>query len=663
MLAGIESVADATALSEQAQRANNRIAECSKPIVAAIEGSCLGGGLELALACTHRVAADTAETKIGLPEVQLGLLPGAGGTQRLPTTVGVEAALDLMLTGKRIGSKKAKRIGLVDEVVPAPILEDVAAEHAISLTKDHEESHGTRLRRLLSREQLRELALAENPVGRMVVFEQAKKRALEKTKGNYPAPLCILEAVQTGLEKGLEEGLAEERKHFGELLQTPESRELIYLFHASKEMPEKRPSRRAKSVERVSVLGTGLMGTGVAYVTSVHAGLPVRFKGKSVEDVRKGMEALQGMMNQRVKRKKTSSTEAERLLTRVAPTTEYIGFSNVDIVIEAVFENLELKREVLREVEATTEPDTIFASNTSSLPITAIAEASARPETVIGMHYFSPVEKMPLLEIVVTDSVAPWVVNACVALGKAQGKTVIVVRDGVGFYTTRILAPFLNEAAHLLEEIGDVSLIDRALSDFGFPVGPLKLTDEIGIDVASKVSAVMEQAYGKRLAPPAALGQLVSRGLVGRKTNAGFYDYSDGSNPAEVNQPALHDLGIRRGRATLEDSTIAERCVLQMINEAARCFSDGTLISRRDGDIGAVFGLGFPPFLGGPFRYIDAVGARKLVDRLDHYRDECGERFEAAEVLRSAAKENRSFPVEVPARAKRNGRRRSGSRK
>lgn len=665
MLQRVKTAEEAAELARQGQRAMNRLEGLGKPVVAAIHGSCLGGGLETAMACAARVATDDPKTKLGQPEVQLGLLPGAGGTQRLPHLVGVQQALDLMLTGRQVPAKKAEKMGLVDEVVPQAILLEVAAERALRLANDkpQEETATGRLRRLLEPDELQELLLAENPIGRRVLFKRAHEQALAKTRGNYPAPDKILHAVRVGLEDGFEAGLEAEARGFGELVVSPEAAQLMGLFFAQQAL-KKDPGVDAEDVEpkkvrRVGMLGAGLMGAGVAYVTASEAGIPVRLKDKDDDSVRQGLKQIRGILDERVKRKRLSPQEADTRMYRIGSTVDYSGFRDCDLVIEAVFEDLELKQRMVHEVEEHGPVDVIFASNTSSLPIHRIAEASQHPETVIGMHYFSPVHKMPLLEIVTTEKTADWVTATCVEVGKGQDKTVIVVNDGPGFYTTRILAPFMNEAFFLLSEGAPVDKIDRALTQFGYPVGPIKLTDEVGIDVGAKVGKVMQAAFGERMAAPEGMQKLQDDDRKGRKNKRGFYRY-DGERG--VDESVYKVLGIEPTYRGMSEEDIAWRVTLQMVNEAALCFGEGILRSARDGDVGAVFGLGFPPFRGGPFRFVDAVGAPVIVDRLKSLRDRHGKRFEPAPILVEMAEKKRAFHGESPVGPGGAERRREGAR-
>ncbi len=665
----LRTASEAAAVARRAQAGFNRLDVFPKPVVAAIHGACLGGGLEWALACDFRIATDSPKTVLGLPETQLGLLPGAGGTQRLPRLIGVQSALDLILTGRNVKAPKAKKLGIVDEVVPAPILLEVAKRRARELASgklrperrgDASSQRGARsrglgdiLRGLADREKWAELALEENPLGRKVLFDQARRKVLKKTRGKYPAQEKALEAVRAGLEGGLERGLEAEARLFGELVVSDVSRRLVEIFFATtalkKDNGTSNPEVKGRPVKKVGVIGGGLMGGGIAFVTA-QAGIPVRIKERDDAAAGRALKMVRGLYDERVKRRSLTSREADARMAQITASTAYSGLKTADVVVEAVFEDLALKHAVLQDVEAASRKDTIFASNTSSLPIAKIAEASAHPETVIGMHYFSPVNKMPLLEVITHEGTADEVTATCVALGKKQGKTVIVVNDGPGFYTTRILAPYMNEAAHLLAEGADIVELDRALMDFGFPVGPVALLDEVGLDVAEKVAKVLHEAFGERIAPPQTLEPIRGDGRLGRKNGKGFYLYGDGDGrkggkgkKKEVDVTVYDLLPHGRERRKLDRQEMAERCALQFTNEAIRCLGEGILRSPRDGDIGAIFGLGFPPFLGGPFRWADAQGLRRLLDRTGHWQQKFGKRFEPAPLLVEWAASGKRF--------------------
>ena len=642
MLEKVETAADGERISREGHKAMDRIENCPKPVVAAIHGVALGGGLEVALACHARVASDSKKTKLGLPESQLGLLPGAGGTQRLPRLIGVQPALDMMLTGKQVGAKKAKKLGLVDEVVP-PLIE-TAAELALARV-GHKPKPESFIDQLKDKDAIAEAALTKNPIGRKVLFDQARKQLHKQTRGNYPAQDLIIDVVRAGLEGGFRAGLDAEAKGFGKLLTTPEAANLMSIFFATtalkKDTGVDDPSVKPRDVKKVGMLGAGLMGAGIAYVTTAVAKIPVRLKDRDADGVMAGLRYIRGIIDGRVKRKRMSEQEADALMLQTTGTTTYAGFQDADVIIEAVFEDLTLKEQMVRDVEAVAHEDVIFASNTSSLPITKIAAASKHPQTVIGMHYFSPVHKMPLLEVIVTDETADWVTATCVELGKKQGKHVIVVKDGVGFYTSRVLAPLMNEAAHLVAEGVPIEKIDGAMLDWGFPVGPIKLTDEVGIDVGAKVGKIMVNAFGERMAQPEGMSRLIQDERYGRKNRRGFYLY--GGKKKGVDESVYDVLGVEPTNKSVSREEIAWRCALQFVNEACRCFGEGILRSARDGDIGAVFGLGFPPFRGGPFRFVDQVGAKEILGRLRELEKKHGPRFSPAPVLEEIARTGQTF--------------------
>ncbi|MBS1150417.1 MAG: Enoyl-CoA hydratase [Myxococcaceae bacterium] len=660
-LQSLKTQAEATQASRRGQAGFDRLDAFEKPVVAAIHGAALGGGLEWVLACDYRIVTDSPKTVLGFPEVQLGLLPGAGGTQRTPKLIGAQAALDLILTGRNLKPRKAVKLGLADEVVPAPILLEIARKRALELAAgtlkpDRSRGLGFRgvgkgkglaeiLRGLADKEAWAEFALEENPLGRKLMFDQARKQLLKKTRGKYPAPEKALEVVRAGMEDGFKAGLEAEANGFGELVVSDVSHRLVEIFLATtalkKDNGTRDPKVKPREVKKLGILGGGLMGAGVAYVATALENVPVRIKDKDDAGIARALAHVQSLYDERVKKKSLTWRDAAAKMAMVTATTDYSGFKQADVVIEAVFEDLKLKQQCVRDVEKVGRPDVIFASNTSSLPITKIAEASEHPETVIGMHYFSPVNKMPLLEVITHAKTADVVTATCVEIGRKQGKTVIVVNDGVGFYTSRILAPYLNEAAWILAEGAEIGDLDKALVDFGFPVGPITLLDEVGIDVAAKVGKILHEAFGERLLAPATTDQLVADGRLGRKSKKGFYLYNGKKKAVDPTVYALLPHGKDRKR--LDRHEMAERCVLQFVNEAVRCLGEGVLRSPRDGDIGAIFGLGFPPFLGGPFRYADQQGIGRLLERTEHYQEKFGKRFEPAPLLAEYVKAKKKF--------------------
>lgn len=632
------AAADAERVSKLGQDLLNRLEKLRAPVVAAIHGACLGGGLETALACRYRVCTDHPKTVFALPEVQLGVIPGMGGTQRLPKRVGLQAALDMILAGRNVRAKKALQMGLVDEMVHPAILLEIALDRARAiaankLSPDRGGSHGA-----LS------LVLEHNPIGRSVVFKKARESVMEKTHGHFPAPLAALEAVQAGYARGMKEGLREEARLFGEMAVTDVSRQLVFLFFASNALKKDKgvdePAPPARDVHKLAILGAGFMGAGIASI-AVQQGTLVRLKDTDPPRLGRGLASIRSVLQERLTRKQITRVQLDDYMSLVGGTTDYSGFRSADLVIEAVFEDLNLKHQVLAEVEPEIDPDAIYASNTSTIPITRIAEAARHPERVLGMHFFSPVHRMPLLEVIVTPMTSPAATVAAVAYGKRLGKTVIVVNDGPGFYTTRTLSAYMNEAGRLLEEGASIESIDKALVDFGFPVGPITLLDEVGIDVGGKVGAVLAEAFGGRMAPSDAMRRVVAAGRIGRKGGKGFYKYDEGGEKGSVDESIYEIIGNTRREIPADE--ICNRCVLAMVNEAVLCLQDGVLRSPRDGDIGAVFGIGFPPFRGGPFRYVDSVGADRIVQRLEELNARFEPRFAPAELLVDMARGRRTF--------------------
>jgi 3-hydroxyacyl-CoA dehydrogenase / enoyl-CoA hydratase / 3-hydroxybutyryl-CoA epimerase len=637
----IETSSQAEAMSRDGHALLDRLENLRTPVVAAINGACLGGGLEAALACAYRVASDAPKTVFALPEVQLGLIPGGGGTQRLPRLVGLEAALDMILTGKNVRGRKALQIGLVNELVHPAILDEIAIARARALADGAlrrgapSGPHGAR-----------HLLLDENRVGRALVIRQAREKVLARTRGHFPAPLAALDAVANGFAHGSERGYREEARLFGELAVSEVSRQLVFLFFATtalkKDPGVAEPAPPPLPIRKLAILGAGFMGSGIASIAAPQ-GTIVRLKDADHARVGKGLATVRETLRDRLTKKQITRQQLDDYMSLVGGTIEYAGFQNVDLVIEAVFEDLAVKQTVLRETEAATRPASIFASNTSTIPIARIAEASKRPERVIGMHFFSPVTKMPLLEVITTPTTAPEVTATVVSYGKSLGKTVIVVNDAPGFFVNRILAPYINEAGILLDEGVAIDAVDRALVDFGFPVGPITLIDEVGLDIAGKSGAIMVDAFGARLAPSQSLQRVVSAGRTGRKGKSGFYKYDDAGKKSGVD-PSVYDLlPTGQRRAELPGDEIQRRCVLAMVNEAARCLQEGVLRAPRDGDVGAVFGIGFPPFRGGPFRYVDSLGTERIVRALEGLNADRAPRFAPAQLLIEMAREGRRF--------------------
>lgn len=647
IIKSLQTVEEAASVCRLGHSIMDRIAASRKPYVVAIHGVALGGGCELALACHARVLSDDPKTALGLPEVNLGVLPGFGGTQRLPRLVGIAPALDMMLTGKHIFAYKARSLGLANEVVAKPILLQVAGKLALDLAQGRSIKKKVPWTYYLSPKGLQSLALEKNPFGRKLIFSQARKQVHAKSRGNYPAPEKIIESVEYGIGVSLPEGLNREIRRFAELAVTPQAKQLMNIYFAHTALKKETfvgPDIKPLRVRKVGILGGGLMGAGIAMVSLDKAGADVRIKDIADKGIRNSLKHAHEYYQDKIRKRILSPAGAAQYLTRFTGTLDYSGFKSVDLVIEAVFEDLKLKQQMVSDIEALGNDKTIFATNTSSIPIKDIALNARRPERIIGMHYFSPVEKMPLLEIIRHDGTSEETIATAVAFGKQQGKTVIVVKDVPGFYVNRILFPYINEAGYLAMEGVAIDEIDRALVNWGMPVGPFKLLDEVGLDVGVKVQHILEQAYGKRMQASEMVDKLIADQRFGKKVKKGFYNYkTDGKAGGKSVDPSVYTLlGIKPGKS-MPAGEIAERCMLPLLNEAALCLEQGVIASTRDGDIGTVFGIGFPPFRGGPFRYMDTLGASSILTKLKQYQQQFGERFTPAPNLERMAQANERF--------------------
>lgn len=633
----ITTTEEGAEMSRAAQGVFNKLEDLKVPVVCAIDGVCLGGGLEMALACHYRLVSENPATVLGLPEVQIGLIPGAGGTQRLPRLIGFTESLDKILTGKKTRAKKALKLGLADELVPVELIHSRAEEAALELAG----KSGMAWKNQEGRQKALTTKLAEAYGVRSAIYTKAKADLKEKTRGHYPAPMLALEAVRSALRTELNEGLEEEAKHFGEAAVTSVSKSLIHLFNITTELKGDSGidgEAEAKDVTNAAVIGGGLMGSGITTVLT-DVGVRTRVKDISEETLGKMYGYVDKYLKRKVKRKHYRPFERDVRLGRVTASTDYSGFKNAQIAIEAVFEDINLKHKVVGEIEENLPADTIFASNTSSLPIAKIAEGAKNPELVIGMHFFSPVEKMQLVEVITHDGTADWVTATTVALAKKMKKHTIVVRDGAGFYTSRILAAMCNEAVRCLYDGAPIEKIDKALEYIGFPVGPMRLMDEVGIGVVTKVMGIMMDAFpGRFEAPPQ--WENVLEGRQGKSSGLGFYRYTNkGRSPDRSVYRALPNPE----RADMRGANISERCLYAFLNECAHCLQEGILRCPRDGDVGAVFGLGYPPFEGGPFFHMDSIGLDKVVENMERLATEHGERFQPAQILRDMAKKGETF--------------------
>jgi 3-hydroxyacyl-CoA dehydrogenase/enoyl-CoA hydratase/3-hydroxybutyryl-CoA epimerase len=617
---------DADLVSEHVrrlQRALNRLAALPFPTVAAINGPALGGGLEVALACDWRVCVEDTSNIVGLPEVTLGLLPAGGGTQRLPRLIGLSRALGLILEGKRYSPRRARRYGVVDEVVHRAVLLEAARKRP-ERGKRWGHPGWSRL----------DQAAERWSIVRALVYRRAAQQVRERSKGHYPAPLQALDSVRAGYEQGFGAGLAAEAVAFGALATGPVARNLIGIFFATEGLKKEQRALAANAlaVQQVGVVGAGFMGAGIAQAAAV-AGSSVRVRDIKPEQVARGLKTVGDLTVNAAKKGRFSRSESAQIVSRLSGSTDYSGFKRADLVIEAVIEDVAVKRRVIAELEDVLSPDAVIASNTSSLPIGILGAEAKRPERIVGMHFFSPVHRMPLLEVVRAERSSDAAVATAVEMGRRMGKSVIVVNDGPGFYTTRVLGFMVQEAGRLFEQGASIEDVDRAMTSFGFPVGPLALADEVGVDVGAHVAEILAEAFPDRFTANRAIARMVQSGRLGRKSKRGFYDYGGRRKKPDPGVYALREAEP----ATFPRELMQRRMVLAFLNEAVRCLEEGIIASPRDGDVGAIMGVGFPPFLGGPFRYADSLGLEDVVAQLRQMAYAYGAVYHPAELLMHVA--------------------------
>ncbi|MBN1586458.1 MAG: enoyl-CoA hydratase/isomerase family protein [Candidatus Omnitrophica bacterium] len=627
-LAAVDNVDDAYILARKGQSVFQQIDDLPFPVAAAVNGTCMGGGTELILACDYRLAA-SGGAKISLPEIKLGIYPAWGGSQRLPRLISLQAALDMILTGKTLDAGRALKTGLVDEVIPDELL----AKYSIVFVEEIIRKGGAKYKRARAKNRggLKNVLLEKNKFGREFLFKQARKNVLKSTGGNYPAPLVALEVVQRGIEGTLEDGLEIEASALGRLLTTPEHKSLVHAFYLSNR-PKKQTGVDADvgllPVESAAVVGAGVMGGGIAQLLAAK-GYPVRMKDIAESCVAEGLRHAESVFNEGVKRRRIKPLEREMGMDRITGTITYTGFSQRDIVIEAVVENMEIKKAVLAEIEDYVSEDALLASNTSALSLTEMQSVLKVPERLGGMHFFNPVHRMPLVEVVRGNQTSDETVATLFDLSKKLGKTPIVVKDSPGFLVNRLLGVYLNEACVLAEEGFDFEWIDRIVKSFGMPMGPFRLNDEVGIDVSVEVAKTLAGAFGGYLEASGLLPKILGGGLLGKKSGRGFYLYKGGRSAGANTSVRQFAPGIKQVN---EDEAIA-RMMYLMINEAARCLEEGVVQGPHEVDIGMIFGTGFPPFRGGVCKWADGIGLRRVEERLHQFEARFGKRFAPAGYL------------------------------
>jgi 3-hydroxyacyl-CoA dehydrogenase/enoyl-CoA hydratase/3-hydroxybutyryl-CoA epimerase len=611
-------------LLQLGQSLMSRIAALPMPTVAAIHGAAMGGGCELALACDYRLASPERVTKIGLPETKLGLLPAWGGATRLPRLIGLPRALDFILNGKSAAPKQAVKLGLVDELVPAERFIDAAARR-IKAGKPHRAHY----------------PLVNNRLTAAIISKRLRTQLSKKTRGHYPAILKALEVMTQGIGKSITDSLALEREGILELVQTEASRNLLRVFFLQERAKKlKFVDQETKPIARTAVIGAGVMGAGIAQWLSARQ-LPVILRDINAEQVGKGMAGIAKLYRDGVKHHIFTQIEARAGLDRIFPAPADVPLHSVDIVIEAAVENLELKKKIFQRLDALTGDDTLLATNTSALPISELAAATRRPDRVVGLHFFNPVHRMQLVEVIVARQTTPEVAQRAVKFAQLIGKLPVIVKDSPGFLVNRILMPYLIEAGNLFENGASVETLDEAMLDFGMPMGPMRLLDEVGLDVSLHVAETLAAKFSDRMHIPDCLCRMTAEGLLGRKSGRGFYLH-DKSKDAKPN-PQVQNFARQASAWTLSREQLQERMVFLMVNEAARCLEENIVASAADVDFGMIMGTGFAPFRGGPLRYADRLGTAKLVDAMKSLAASGAAHFEPCELLKSMATENQTF--------------------
>ncbi|MCY3610362.1 MAG: 3-hydroxyacyl-CoA dehydrogenase NAD-binding domain-containing protein [Gemmatimonadetes bacterium] len=633
-------------ISRRIQALFGRVADMPVPTIAAIRGICLGGGTELALACHYRVSDDGDRTRIGLPEVQLGILPGWGGTTRLPRLVGLRAALDLLLTGKPARVSKAKRIGLVDQVLPRHQFR----ERCLDFAREVVDRGGRRRRARLTPARRGVVArlLDGTAPGRWLVLRMAGRRVLKLTGGRYPAPLRILDVVRRGLRAGPAAGFRAEADAIGDLIASPACSHLLGLFgwrEAARKGPWSDGGRDA-GVDRVAVVGAGQLGAGIAQLAAYND-LPVRMKDVRHEAVAGGLAYARSVFDGAVKRRRLRRRDAMRKMAMISGGLDSSGVALAGLVVEAVVERMDVKQAVLREIEAVVSAEVVIVTNTSSLSIDEMARVLERPGRFAGMHFFHPVHRMPLVEVVVGEKTNADTIETVAALAVRLGKVPVITRDGPGFLVNRIIGPGLNEAGHLLDEGWDAAALDRVWTRFGMPMGPCRLIDTIGMEVAYHAGQALAAAFGERLAPARSLTTLAKSNRSGQKGGRGFYLY-EGARPKGIDPTVYADMGVSSPRSDRDPARARDRTILAMVNEAARVLEDGIVPSAADVDLAMIMGAGFPPFRGGLLKYADDRGLQEIVATLSALHEAHGSRFEPSALLAKLAEAGQTFHGAFP---------------
>ncbi len=629
----------------EGQNIFNMLEDLPQIVIAAVNGACAGGGCEMIMACDYRIASEDSSTKIGLPETQLGILPGFGGCVRMPRMIGLQAALDVILAGKLLNTKKALKAGLVDRLIHQNQLLDEALKWASELIKE-----GKGKRRKTFEPQGAMNKFLEGFIGRGIVFKKAREGVLKATNGHYPAPLKALEVIQKTYGSSDREGsLLVEREAFCECAVTDISKSLIHVFHLT-EMVKKQSGvpgvqMKPKEVKAIGILGAGTMGGGIAYVAA-DKGIKVRMKDLSWEALGKGFKHAQDLWAKLAKKKVIDQYQLNQKMNLIGGGVDYAGFKTLDVVVEAIVEDMGIKQKVIGETAGNMRADAIIATNTSSLSVTEMSKGHPRPEFFAGMHFFNPVNKMPLVEVIRGEKTSDETIATIFELSKKMGKMPVVVKDGPGFLVNRLLLPYMAEAAFLLQEGMSIEVVDKAyVKKFGMPMGPFALMDEVGLDVCMKVLKIFKKAFGDRIDIAPLMDKLSAGSRLGKKNGKGFYSYSADGRRGEVDQSVYTELGLPTPTNPYDEKECIERGVFAMVNECSLALIEDRIVELPDEvDLAMIMGTGFPPFRGGLLRYADSLGAKYIADQLETYSSQRkAGRLKPSAPLKKLAQENKKF--------------------
>ncbi|MEC8678070.1 MAG: 3-hydroxyacyl-CoA dehydrogenase NAD-binding domain-containing protein [Candidatus Margulisiibacteriota bacterium] len=630
-LKNAKTLEDGKALIERGQNAFNLLAELKPKTIALIDGVALGGGLEFALACNFIVVTNSEKVKLGLPEVNLGIIPGWGGTQRLPKKIGLIKAIEYIVSGKSINGKKALSLGLADAMVSSEFKHD----ELMKLIKS----------KVLKRRRYKSLLIEWIPFGSLFIKRKVKQSILKKTNGHYPAPLVALDVVFKTVKKSVKKGLRIEKEGVVSLFNSSIPKNLMSLFFAQENV-KKLPILKNvsdRNIQQVGIVGSGLMGGGIGWWFVNHS-QSVRFKDISWDMVLQAYKTMLSTFKKGVKRRKLKAYQLPLLMDKVSASLDYSGFESMDLIIEAVPEKMALKKSILAEIESNANDQAIIASNTSSLSIDELASSLKHPERFLGIHFFSPVHRMPLVEIIPSDKTDSGVVADACQLVLKNKKFPVVVKNCPGFLINRILLPYVNEAIFLMLQGFKIDEIDRLAFEFGMPLGPLALADEVGLDIGLHVLTILEKGYGARMSVPQQLKDLVDQHkFLGKKSGVGFYNYSSNTPQPNYELYKLNSTVMKYRISSQDKNEIVDRLILVMLNEAARCLDENIVESAEILDLAMIMGTGFPPFRGGLMKYADDRGLGDIVHRLNHLAQTVDQRFKPCGYLINKSQENQTF--------------------